>query len=66
LAWNINEAARDVEDPDTKIVWKRLQALKIAQGPAERRDEARSRADLRIDAPVSRLLALSSVQRRRR
>jgi N-acetylated-alpha-linked acidic dipeptidase len=47
----INEVARDVEDPDTKIsVWKRLQALKIAQGPAEKRDEARSRADLRIDA----------------
>src|SRR6185436_6160252 len=47
----INEVARDVEDPDTKMsVWKRLQALKIAQGPAEKRDEARSRADLRIDA----------------
>src|SRR5262245_61540033 len=47
----INDVARDVEDPDTRIsVWKRLQALRIAQGPAEKRDEARSRADLRIDA----------------
>ena len=47
----INDVARDVEDPDTKMsVWKRMQALRIAQGPAEKRDEARSRADLRIDA----------------
>ena len=47
----INDVARDVEDPDTKIsVWKRMQALRITQGPAEKRDEARSRADLRIDA----------------
>ncbi len=47
----INDVARDVEDPDTKLsVWKRLQASTIASGTAEKREEARSRADLRIDA----------------
>jgi len=47
----INEVARDVEDPDTKMsVWKRLQASVIARGTAEKREEARTRADLRIDA----------------
>jgi len=47
----INDVARDIEDPDTKMsVWKRLQASRIARGTPERRAEARSRADLRIDA----------------
>jgi N-acetylated-alpha-linked acidic dipeptidase len=47
----INDVARDVEDPDTRIsVWKRLQASKIAHGPADKRDEVRTRSDLRIDA----------------
>jgi len=47
----INGVARDIADPDTTLsVWKRLQAAKIARGSAEQRTEARSRADLRIDA----------------
>jgi N-acetylated-alpha-linked acidic dipeptidase len=47
----INDVARDIEDPDTKLsVWKRLQASTIASGTAEERSDARSRADLRIRA----------------
>jgi N-acetylated-alpha-linked acidic dipeptidase len=47
----INDVARDVTDPDAKVsVWKRLQASRVAQGSAEQRNEARSRAQLRIDA----------------
>ncbi len=47
----INEVARDIQDPDTKVsVWKRLQSARIANGNAEARGEARTRADLRIDA----------------
>jgi N-acetylated-alpha-linked acidic dipeptidase len=47
----VNEAARSVEDPETKgTVWKRWQARVLTAGPAERRAEARSRADLRIAA----------------
>ncbi|OFW22707.1 MAG: folate hydrolase [Acidobacteria bacterium RIFCSPLOWO2_02_FULL_65_29] len=47
----INGVARDIEDPDTKMsVWKRKQARAIANGTAEQRSEARTRADLRIDA----------------
>jgi len=47
----VNGVARDIADPDTTLsVWKRLQAAKIARGSAEQRTEARSRADLRIDA----------------
>ncbi|MGQ0648400.1 MAG: transferrin receptor-like dimerization domain-containing protein [Gemmatimonadaceae bacterium] len=47
----INEIAREVEDPETKLtVWKRLQAQTIrAGGPVQKR-EARERADLRIAA----------------
>src|SRR5687768_14986116 len=47
----INAVARDVEDPDARMsVWKRWQASRIAGGTAEERADARSRADLRIDA----------------
>jgi N-acetylated-alpha-linked acidic dipeptidase len=48
----INDVARDIEDPETKLsVWKRdqLRAVKNAKTPEERQ-EARQRADLRIDA----------------
>src|SRR5690348_17274205 len=48
----INDVARDIEDPETKLsVWKRdqLHAVKNAKTPEERQ-EARQRADLRIDA----------------
>jgi N-acetylated-alpha-linked acidic dipeptidase len=48
----INEVARDIEDPETKLsVWKRAQLRTIADAPsADARQEARQRADLRIDA----------------
>jgi N-acetylated-alpha-linked acidic dipeptidase len=48
----INEVARDVEDPETKLsVWKRAQLRQIGRSddPSERQ-EARSRPDLRIGA----------------
>ncbi|HEY7338648.1 MAG TPA: M28 family metallopeptidase [Bryobacteraceae bacterium] len=45
----INEVARDVEDPETKMtLWKRLQLNRIQTRPAERA-ELRERPDLRID-----------------
>jgi len=48
----INEVARDIEDPETKLtVWKRAQLHTIADAAsADARQEARQRADLRIDA----------------
>ena len=55
----INGVARDIEDPETKAtVWKRLQAVRVARDPegapgaADRadRNDARTRADLRIGA----------------
>ena len=50
----INGVARDIEDPETKVtVWKRLQAERIGErsdGAAADRQEARTRADLRIGA----------------
>ena len=48
----INDVARDIEDPETKLsVWKRdqLRALSDAK-TADERQEARQRTDLRIDA----------------
>jgi N-acetylated-alpha-linked acidic dipeptidase len=46
----INDIARDVQDPETKLsVWKRTQLATITEAnSAEARSEARSRADLRI------------------
>jgi N-acetylated-alpha-linked acidic dipeptidase len=47
----VNEVARNVEDPETKgTVWARWQAQRIASGAGDRRNEARSRPDLRIGA----------------
>ena len=48
----INDVARDVQDPETKLsVWKRAQLRQIGRsGDASERQEARSRADLRIGA----------------
>ena len=48
----INDVARDVQDPETKLsIWKRRQLAQIhlGDGPNDR-EEARSRADLRIGA----------------
>src|SRR5436309_4676959 len=48
----INEVARDVQDPETKLsVWKRAQLGTISSATtADDRAEARNRADLRIGA----------------
>ena len=48
----INDVARDIEDPETKLsVWKRNQLRAVAEAKTpEERQEARQRADLRIDA----------------
>src|SRR6266567_931907 len=48
----INDVARDIEDPETKLtVWKRAQLRAIADATsADARQEAHQRADLRIDA----------------
>ena len=47
----VNEVARDVQDPETKLsVWKRLQAQRIVSGTGSSRAEARTRTDLRIGA----------------
>jgi N-acetylated-alpha-linked acidic dipeptidase len=47
----VNDVARSVEDPETKgTVWKRWQARQISEGSADRRNESRTRGDLRIGA----------------
>jgi N-acetylated-alpha-linked acidic dipeptidase len=50
----INGVARDIDDPESKVsVWRRLQAERLAraaEGAATDRQEARTRADLRIGA----------------
>jgi N-acetylated-alpha-linked acidic dipeptidase len=48
----INDVARDIEDPETRLsVWKRAELRAIADAPTpERRREIRGEPDLRIDA----------------
>ena len=47
----INEAARSVQDPETKMsVWERQRAQQIVNGSPNDKKEARERADLRVDA----------------
>jgi N-acetylated-alpha-linked acidic dipeptidase len=47
----VNEVARDVTDPQTKVtVLERARARAVVEGDAEERREARGRADLRISA----------------
>ncbi|HVS89296.1 MAG TPA: M28 family metallopeptidase [Candidatus Acidoferrum sp.] len=48
----INDVARDIQDPEANVsVWKRLQLREIGRARSlEQRQEARSRADLRIGA----------------
>jgi len=48
----INDVAREIDDPETKLTaWKRAQLRAIADAStADLRQEARQRADLRIDA----------------
>jgi N-acetylated-alpha-linked acidic dipeptidase len=47
----INNVAKDIEDPETKLsAWTRMAANRIADGSTEQKAEARSRPDLRIGA----------------
>ncbi|HEY7192718.1 MAG TPA: transferrin receptor-like dimerization domain-containing protein [Gemmatimonadales bacterium] len=48
----INDVARDIEDPETRLsVWKRARLRAIAEAPsADRRREIRAESDLRIGA----------------
>ncbi len=47
----INDVVRDVQDPEAGVsVWKRAQADRLLNGSPEVKQEARSRANLRIDA----------------
>ena len=47
----VNDVARDVTDPEAGVsVWKRAQALRIVRGAPAERQEARTRAQLRISA----------------
>jgi len=47
----INETAKSVPDPETKMsVWERMRAQQIVTGSPAQRKEALDRADLRIDA----------------
>jgi N-acetylated-alpha-linked acidic dipeptidase len=47
----INEVARDIIDPETKLtVWKRSHLARIARSSAQERQEVRQRADFRIGA----------------
>jgi N-acetylated-alpha-linked acidic dipeptidase len=47
----VNNVAREIDDPETKLpVWKRAQLQDISAAPPEKRAELRGRADLRIGA----------------
>ena len=47
----MNEVARDIPDPETKMsVWERARAAEIVGGSPTSRKEAMERSDLRIDA----------------
>lgn len=47
----MNEVARDIPDPETKMsVWERARAAEIVGGSPTERKEAMERSDLRIDA----------------
>jgi N-acetylated-alpha-linked acidic dipeptidase len=47
----VNEVARDVPDPETKLsVWERARALSIVEGSPQARREAMERGDTRISA----------------
>jgi N-acetylated-alpha-linked acidic dipeptidase len=47
----INDVARDIQDPETRLtVWKRKQAKAIDEAKPEDKDKVRSRADWRIGA----------------
>ncbi len=47
----VNDVARDIQDPETKMsVWKRVRLVDISRATPEEREKIRSRADLRMPA----------------
>ena len=47
----MNEVARDIQDPETKLsAWKREQLHAVAEAPADKKQEIRNRADLHLAA----------------
>jgi N-acetylated-alpha-linked acidic dipeptidase len=51
LEYFVNEVAKDIDDPETKMsVWKRMRLVSISGAKGKDRDELRSRSDLRIHA----------------
>ncbi len=47
----VNDVAKDIQDPETKMsVWKRVRLVDISRAAPQARAEIRSRADLRIPA----------------
>ena len=47
----VNDVAKDIQDPETKMsVWKRVRLVDVSRATPQARTEIRSRADLRIPA----------------
>ena len=47
----VNEVAKDIQDPETKMsVWKRVRLVDISRAPQSEKNEIRNRPDLRIPA----------------
>jgi N-acetylated-alpha-linked acidic dipeptidase len=47
----VNDVAKDIQDPETKMsVWKRVRLVDLSRAATKPRDEIRSRSDLRIPA----------------
>ena len=47
----VNEVAKDIDDPETKMsAWQRMKLVDISRAKGKDREELRSRADLRIPA----------------
>ncbi|HUY95288.1 MAG TPA: M28 family metallopeptidase [Terracidiphilus sp.] len=47
----VNEVAKDIQDPETKMsVWKRVRLVDISRATGKNKDEIRSRADTRMPA----------------
>jgi N-acetylated-alpha-linked acidic dipeptidase len=47
----VNDVAKDIQDPETKMsVWKRVRLVDLSRAATKPRDEIRARSDLRIPA----------------
>jgi N-acetylated-alpha-linked acidic dipeptidase len=47
----VNDIARDIQDPETKLtVWKREQLRAIEEAPGDKKQEVRARADMHLGA----------------